>query len=367
VATTAPHYPQSKIYPGFGQRLVDERMEGEVRVLRLRPWIVPGRALARRVLSELWTGMGLALMLVRARPTLVIATAPPLIFAPIAFLLTRVLGVRFVLDVRDLYWEYARDLGGRFGRALTDVARIGVLHAARGANLVITTNERQCDYFVRQGVEVERTHVALNGVDDDLLESLAPIPGESSAPVATSAVLSVAYVGLLGLVQGIGVLVEAAIRLPQSDWEFYVAGDGPERAAIASSIEGAGVRNVHLLGYLEANEVVRLLKDADVLYAQLRGVDASTSALPSKLFEYMAAGKPIVFGGVGASADLMREAGAGIVVAPDDADALARALSAMRDGDLRRQLGWSGREFAEGHRRTDLVAEFVHRVEAISR
>jgi glycosyltransferase involved in cell wall biosynthesis len=290
-----------------------------------------------------------------------------LVFAPIAWLLTRVLGVRFVLDVRDLYWEYARDLGGWVGGAITGIAGIGVLHAARGANLVVTTNAQQRDHFLREGVEAARTYVALNGVDDALLDSLTPIPGDSSESVGPSPALSVAYVGLLGMVQGIGVLVEAASRLPRADWEFYVAGDGAERPSIARQIEALGATNVHLLGYLELDEVVRLMEAAHVLYAQLRGVAASTSALPSKLLEYMASGKPVVFGGAGAGADLIHRAGAGIVIPPDDADALAQALQVMRDAELRQRLGRSGRAYATRHRRTHLAKEFVRRVEEIGK
>jgi glycosyltransferase involved in cell wall biosynthesis len=225
----------------------------------------------------------------------------------------------------------------------------------------VTTNERQRDFFVREGASREKALIASNGVDDALLDSLRP----RECPSPPSTPLSVAYVGLLGIVQGIGVLADAAQLLPQTEWMFSVAGEGPERESIARRAANAKLCNFQLMGYVDEHEIVRILQESDVLYAQLRGVAASASAVPSKLFEYMAAGKPIVFGGTGAGADLVRRAEAGIVIPPDDPDALANALSALKDGDLRSRLGESGRRFAEANRRSTIVAELVERIEAI--
>jgi glycosyltransferase involved in cell wall biosynthesis len=110
--------------------------------------------------------------------------------------------------------------------------------------------------------------------------------------------------------------------------------------------------------------LIRLYRTADVLYAQLRALPVMATAQPSKVLDYMATGRPVVYGGEGAAAVLVREARAGLVVPPDDAHALVEAVEAFRSAAARTEMGRAGREYVEQRllcSRT--IREFVAAVE----
>jgi glycosyltransferase involved in cell wall biosynthesis len=96
------------------------------------------------------------------------------------------------------------------------------------------------------------------------------------------------------------------------------------------------------------DRLVELYHSSDILFAQLQNSDLhSRTAAPSKLFEYMAAGRPIVYAGAGLAADLVRRSGGGRVVSAGDAVAIAGAVESMKEED-RLFLGRCARRFVEG-------------------
>ena len=110
---------------------------------------------------------------------------------------------------------------------------------------------------------------------------------------------------------------------------FRSVGDGPEMKNLTALAEERGLHNVAFVGSVPSDQLGKWYADADILIVNLRGESAFDHALPSKLFEYMAAKKPILFGGNGPGADVVREANAGIVVPPDNPDAMAEALRTL--------------------------------------
>jgi len=104
------------------------------------------------------------------------------------------------------------------------------------------------------------------------------------------------------------------------------------------------VANIAFTGYLAPDELVRLYHASDVLFAQLRESKLhSATAVPSKLLEYMAAARPIVYAGSGAAADLVTTTGSGLVVTPGDAEAIVAGI--RRAGTAEgREMGGRGRD-----------------------
>ena len=111
----------------------------------------------------------------------------------------------------------------------------------------------------------------------------------------------VAYAGVIGYNQNLGVLLEAARMLP--DVDFVLAGDGPELPLLKKKAAELDLDNVSFSGYLNRERLLELYRRSDVLIAHVRSsptIDATM--IPIKLFEYMATGKPIIYAGRGAAA-----------------------------------------------------------------
>jgi glycosyltransferase involved in cell wall biosynthesis len=175
----------------------------------------------------------------------------------------------------------------------------------------------------------------------------------------------VVYAGLLGLAQGLDQLIDAAVALrDEPGLEFVLAGDGPCRGAL---IERAGKERLERVRFLEQQPhaaVPALLAAAGIIVVPLHR--SFGDAVPSKLFEALSSGRPVVVIASGEAARIVREFDAGIVVPPGDPDSLIAALRRLAgDPDLRGRLGTNGRTAAlRQFDRDRIVEDFTALLEA---
>jgi glycosyltransferase involved in cell wall biosynthesis len=129
------------------------------------------------------------------------------------------------------------------------------------------------------------------------------------------------------------------------DVDFVLAGDGPELPLLRKKSGELGLGNVSFSGYLNRERLLDLYRQSDVLLAHVRSsptIDATM--IPVKLFEYMAAGKPIIYAGKGAAVELLREIDCAVTVAPENPAAMSTAIAQLlRDPERMRAFGLRGR------------------------
>jgi glycosyltransferase involved in cell wall biosynthesis len=210
------------------------------------------------------------------------------------------------------------------------------LWADRLMSPLTTTTICVADSELRAGLRArtcrpDRTVVIRNGV------APGPPPRPSRAGPVT-----VLAVGRLRPPKDFPTLVRAVARLEPGAVRLEIAGDGPERAALASEIERLGLDGtVELLG--TRSDVPDLLAAADVFV-----LSSDSEGLPMSVLEAMAAGVPVVATAVGGVPELVRDDETGLLVPPRDPGALAAALGKLAaDPELRRRLGGAGRRRVE--------------------
>jgi glycosyltransferase involved in cell wall biosynthesis len=340
VTVTAPHpsYPHPSLYDGA---TVPPAVP-QLRLCRTGTFVPHGRSIAGRAIAELGMAIRLALAAARISTDVVVASSPGMFLGPAGLALARLRGVPFVWDIRDLTWEYVREVATRrrvMALGSRMLSRLMWMVAARADLLVAAT----------PGIaaELRRRHlravVVPNSVDSALLDLFTNAPPR---PVSTP---NVTYAGLIGLPQALGVLCDVAERLP--DVTFNLVGDGPELASLIRRATVSGLLNLRFHGYLPRDRLAEVYAASDILFAQLHASGLHTAtALPSKLFEYMAAGRPIVYAGEGLAVEELQQIGCAFAVDPGDADAIAAAIQILVDDASRRlKMGLAGRAFVEGH------------------
>jgi len=267
---------------------------------------------------------------------------------PAGLLAARSRGASFAWDVRDLTWKYVQATGRRtFGadRALDAL----MTFTARHADTLTTATDGQLEEL---GAAARgRRAVITNGLTEEFIADL-----RGGTPAWADGRFTVVYAGLLGFPQGLGTLLDAAALTPEV--RFVLAGDGPERAKLEAQAAGSGLSNVEFLGHLDLARLRDLYASADVLVAMLRGSEAFKVAQPSKVWEYMATGRPVVFAGECETTRIMTDADLGLVVPPEDAEALARAIRRLAgDAEERSRLGRRGQAFVMAERRRDVILD----------
>lgn len=347
--TLQPHYPQNQIYEGYdlaSPHVTD--VEG-VRVVRVRPWLVPKDNLLLRLLSEAAFTVQALPHLWRAPADLIMASSPYMFLGPAGLLVARLRRVPYVWDVRDLTWLYPKAAGKRtFGldRVLDRIMRF----TAAKASALTTATYGLLDYFESRPPVAE---CVPNGVNDPWLDRLMalPEPPRSETPL-------VVYAGLFGYNHGVSTIVEAAARLPGA--RFLLVGDGPDRGALEEQIASLGLTNVSFGGYLDQDRLLEVYRQANVLVSHVRSNPIFLWTQPAKVWEYMASGRPVVHAGEGEVLPLIEDNGIGLVVAPERPEALAEAIERLLgDRQLASDIGTRARDFvSRSRRRSTLNARF---------
>jgi glycosyltransferase involved in cell wall biosynthesis len=160
----------------------------------------------------------------------------------------------------------------------------------------------------------------------------------------------VSYVGTVGMAHDLASVIDAAARLRESAprVRFLVAGDGARLDDVRTMAANRGLDNVTFTGLVPRDRLPSLLAASDVMLVTLTASEVFKTVLPSKMFEGMAAGRPVVLAVDGEARDLLERSAGGVAVAPGDAGALAAAIQHLAaDPALRASMGRAGRAFVE--------------------
>lgn len=358
VLTGFPNHPTGVVPPEYrGQRLLIEQCDG-YRVVRT--WVYPAASEAfwRKNLNHLSFAAS-ALLIGAPRlggSDIIVVSSPTLLSALSAQLLASITRVPLVLDVRDLWPAAVEALGVVQGAWVLAPFRLLESLLYRWASKIVVVTEGFRDVLRARGIPAQKLEVIPNGVDVVQLG-----PRQRSRQLAESLGVQdrfiVAYVGTVGRSQGLRIVPEAA-RLLLSDRRilFLVVGDGAEREPLRA--EAGRLANVRFVPGVERAQVTAMYDLADVLLVSMRDVPLFRSFIPSKIFEYFAAGRPVIAAVAGETADIMRRSGAGIVVGPEDAPALASALRQLVDDPgLCEHLAGEGPRFVAQHYDRRLLAQ----------
>lgn len=388
VHTGFPHYPSGIIARPYRNHLVKIEHEGSVRVVRSLVYPTPNRGFARRLADHAVFAAGALATCAASGPTdVVVAETPPLFTAAAGVLYARAKRARLALNVSDLWPESAIELDAIAAdsapaRAAGALARLCYRRAALitaptcgiVASLAVRPEAAGKVVQVPPAVDLARfaalPEVAVRAAPDPGAAGAAPPARDPGARAArdsgaarAGAPLRVLYAGTLGMAQGLTTLVQAAALAGPDVVEVSIAGEGPdavplrEQIAAASRGRNNGQPNVRLLGAVAPERVPNLYAQADAGVVPLRDRPIFAGALPTKLFEVLAAGRPAIVAAPahGEAAALVRDARAGLVVAPEDPHALADAFRRLH-AEPRESLVAMGRRGRQHVRTFDRTA-----------
>jgi len=326
-----------------------ERAPEGYRVLRLRVFHSPDTRAWKRALSYLtFTLLAVGRGILQRRPDAILAVSP--LPAGIAALTLHAWHrTPLIYDLQDIWPDSARAVGVmKRGLALRLLGRLEGLLYRRAARVVVIS-EGFRDYLVNRGVPRERLRVIANGVDVERFQGARPETRiRRAAPMRGRFI--VGYIGNHGLAQHLDTALQAAARLRHDPAAFLLVGEGVEKTRLECEAREAGLDSVRFLRGVPRRRVPGLLAVCDALLVILRDDPLFRITVPSKVYEYMAAGRPVVCSVGGETAAIVRAAGCGIAVPPSDGAALADAVRALaRDPAACERMGAAGAVWVREH------------------
>lgn len=357
VLTAMPNYPQMKIYDGYvGKRFVQEEVEG-LRIFRSSIYIPKSKGIVERLknyFSFVWSSYKIGKSKLDKSYDFVFCESPPLFLGMSGLALARNKKAKFVFNVSDLWPESAEKLDIVSNKFFLGMAY--KLEAFLYRKSTFITGQTQ---GIVENIKVRfpksTCYWLPNGVD---LEYYKPIKAsdESLFPGRKFVAL---YAGIIGLAQGLEIILKAAERLQdQKDLGFVLLGEGPVKEKLQSMAKTMQLDNVLFLPAVGKDKMPEILSKISCAVVPLRKLPLFEGAIPSKIFENMAMQIPVVLGVDGEARKLFVEQGkAALYFEPENDEALALQLkNLMENSGLCEDLGVNGRNFvAENFNRNQLA------------
>jgi glycosyltransferase involved in cell wall biosynthesis len=369
VVTGFPNYPAGEIFPGYrGKRFMEDSVDG-IRVLRTWVFATRSRGFAGRLLNYFSFPIFSLLAVRKLGPTdIIYVQSPPLFTGLAALWFSRLKRAPFIFNVSDIWPQSAVELGVLHNRFAIRLAEMLERHIYRRAARITVPTPGIMERLAARGVPRDKIFLLTNGVDTAAYNVTSP-DRELAHRLGLDGHKVFMYAGLHGLAQGLDVILEAAKLTANQDVLYVLVGDGAEKGELMAKAEAEKISNVRFLPIQPTSTLPALLSLVYATIIPLRRLDLFKAALPSKLFDSMAAGRPIVAPLWGEAAALVEAAACGLVVEPEDARAVQEAVEKLAaDPELAQRLGEQGRRYVVEHfNRDDIAKRLVKLLEETAR
>jgi glycosyltransferase involved in cell wall biosynthesis len=365
VITCAPNAPRGELFPGYKNRLRSVETVDGIRVVRVWSFIAANKGTWRRILNYL-SYMVTAFLagMLEKRPDVMVATSPQFFCGWAGVLVKWARRWPFVLEIRDIWPESITTVGAmKKGKATALLEKLELKMYAAADHIVAVGNGYRAN-LLSKGVPPAKVSVVYNGVD---LEMFKPRPRdpEFARRFGLEGRKVCGYIGTVGMAHGLEIMLKAAEKTADRPWTYLIVGDGARCDELRAEAEARGLTNLAFTGRLGKEEMPLAWSSLDVCLIHLRKSPLFQTVIPSKMFEAMGMEVPILMGVEGESLDIVLEAGAGIPVEPDDADALVEGCRRLFEGDSAGH-GRAGRAFvARRFDRDALAAQYIEVLERL--
>ena len=329
--------------------------EGNVEVSRY--WAVPAFSakLWVRLLNMLSSAFAMFWAVRRVwrfSPQLILVQSPPLLMALVVWFYSKLLGVPLITNFSDIWSEVLKGLGVLRPQSLL----LGLVQKIEGflygKSALCVGQSAEIIEHIGQVRPRTPTHLYRTGV------TLVTLP-QTVKTILHKNKFRLVYAGLLGTAQGLFALCKT-LNFEDLGVELHLYGDGHERPQIEQLIANGKVPSVFWHGSLPAALMLATLQQYDAVLVYQRSVLVGT--VPSKLYEAMAAGLPVLLCGAGEAAQLVNQAQAGLTVAPQQTELLAQTIQLLSRSSPSQLAIWgqNGRAFAQKHfDREPILARFI--------
>ncbi len=345
-----------------------QRQEDDAGITVLRAYTYPAlhRSFVHRVFSFLsfmfssfWLGLQVG------EVDLVWGTSPPIFQGVTAWALARLKRVPFLFEVRDLWPAFAVAVGVLKQPWLVRLSEWLERFLYRRADQVMVNSPGFVEHVQARGAR--RVALIPNGADPLMFAPQADGLEFRRAHGLEGRFVAL-YAGAHGLSNDLGVVLQAAVLLQdQPQVVIALLGDGKDKPKLIAQAETLGLENVRFLPPTPKNHMAQALAAADVCIAILKPLAMYRTVYPNKVFDTMAAGRPVTLAIDGVIREVVERAGCGLAVTPGDPQALADALRYFyHHPEEGKAAGRRGRAYLEAHfDRGALAAQLAELIEAL--
>ncbi len=333
VITTAPNFPEGELLNGYRNRWYSKETQDGIKVIRVKSYMTANDGFLRRTLDYMsfMVSGGMA-ALFQPRPDVLVSTSPQFFCAVAGWFVSRVRKLPWVFELRDL-WPSAIVAVGvmRKGATIRMLERLE-LAMYRAADLIVAVTQGLKDDLVARKIEAGKIVLVRNGVDQ-FLYSPRPKDEVLLDQFNLRGKFVVGFLGTMGMAAGLEkVMISAEALKDRPDIVLLFAGPGSQRKTLERKVRERGLSNVRMIPAQSKEMMPRIWSVLDLSLSVTRDEPLFLYTVSSKNYEAMAMGLPILMSMPdGECAEIVRNAGAGVLVPAEDPAALASAIRKLAD------------------------------------
>ncbi len=288
-------------------------------------------------------------------------TSPPIFQGITALAIARIKKAKFLFEVRDLWPDFAIAVGILTNSLLISASRWLERFLYKNADQMIVNSPAYVQHVIDRGAK----HVTLipNGADPAMFDPLANGDAFKSLHTLTDKFV-VMYAGAHGISNDLQVVIDAAcMLLNEPRIQIVFVGDGKERQNLITYAKKTRATNVHFIPSVAKTNMSNVLAAADACIAILKPIEEYKTTYPNKVFDYMAAGKPVLLAIDGVIRQVVEDAKCGVFVEPGNPNALATGIMTLySDPFIAKKIGANGPEYLKNHFSRESIARQLESV-----
>lgn len=349
ILTAMPNYPKMEIFEGYKHKLYLKETEGPLTIYRSYIFVQKSNKVVARLLnyfSFVFSSIFVGLIKIK-KQDIIICESPPLFLGLTALALKKIKRAKLVFNVSDLWPETAEKLGIIRNKILLKSAynlegliyRKSVLVSGQTQGIINSIKDRfprVKTYWFRNGIDFEQFNIN----SDSYVFRTRMNLSESDFVLV--------YAGVFGYAQGLETIIKASEMLrEQNNIKFFMIGDGPEKDKLIQMAQNLELRNLVFLPNKPRTEIFEIIAACNAYIVPLKKNDLFLGAIPSKIFEPLAMGKPVILGVDGEARELFVEKGkCGLYYEPENSNELIRCIITLfNNRDLTKELGENGKQY----------------------
>jgi glycosyltransferase involved in cell wall biosynthesis len=360
IVTCFPNHPTGIIPDEYkGLKYKEELMDG-IHVHRNYVYATPNKGFAKKSLGHISFMISSVLISMKKikSPDVIVTSSPTFfsIFSGYWYSLRK--NAPFLLEIRDLWPAAMIELGVmKKGFITNKLEKMELFFYRKCKELIMVTESFKLN-VVERGIDANKVHVITNGVDIDIF-----YPREKDKALQTKYSLEnkfvISYVGAHGISQNLRTILEVAKSLEdEREIEFLLIGEGAEKEQLRTLAVEQNITNVKFIDAQPKQIIPEFYSLSDICLVPLKNIELFKTFIPSKMFEIMACGTPIVASLEGEAAEILNKSGAAMVVKPDSADEIRQAiLDLKKDKPLFVQMKTNGPAYVEQYYSRKKLAE----------
>lgn len=347
VITCAPNFPDGKVFEGYKNNWCYSEIIDGIKVVRVKTYIAANKGFLLRILDYLsFMASSFFFGLFCKRPDIIIATSPQFFAAVGGWFLSAIRRVPFIFELRDLWPASIVAVGVAKESWLIKLFERLELFLYKNSKLIIVlTNSFKADLTSR-GISENKIHVITNGVDNQIY---SPRPKDKILleQLELSGKFIFGYIGTLGMAHGLDSVLKVADKLRKNtNIHFLFVGSGAERKSLVKMAEDMNLSNVTFVPPQPKSEIPNYLGICDISLVHLNNHPVFKTVIPSKIFEAMAMGIPILLAlPEGEASSIIRNTGSGYCLTPGDTSLFCEVVNYLYESpDQLIKYGKAGRE-----------------------